>query len=807
MASVITIAGEKLFAAKAQANEQLDIDTFIFANVPAQDPTAPINRDELLPNDHIVHQQIVQQVGRINENVVVYSTVLDSVTGPFEFNWVGLYSSVNQTLVAINHIPSTAKTITEPGAAGNTLNRNFGIEYSGIADLTGINVAPETWQLDFTARLSGMDKLTQQLATDMNGKDWFIEDGFKVVPRATANSFKILPGVGYVSGLRVELENEHVFTVESYPQFVYVDAWFEGDTDSVWKPKLNLTIAENEIDNYIDEAGKKHHVIKIAQVLESGRVMDLRKLGLQASKNYVSSVAGREWEKGGSIISSKEVVVFGHKKWFAPFAENADGKKVVMGECPQGDGNFYLFNEAAVYEMEITVGDGGQFSYLSDAIQYAILFKPAGKEPQVSILLKSGFLISEQIDFKNVDLSFITILSEDQEVLIKRDALVVKVGRWFSAFRFENSKAPNINTLFDMDKKGSAIEKTSLYLINSSMKVEPGKGFKNSGARNVDLTQNSSLVCPFGVFTGAGTVGIRPSSGSRIFGQYADVSYSEYGLSAGSAAVVSAANLKANGCLKGAVIAQGGVTMELQGSELNDCGGDALTAIYQAQINARQVKINNPKGNGILARNGANIQASEALITQALEYGILAEGGAEVSCESATVTGSKINVFARRGGKVSGSLGIYTGGIIHGLYATEGGSINATVSKYQKGNLPNNSDLTVAKGGRINVNERIDGGLSKTPNILDKDGLIETSDIVINSGIVKMPKASSEVTINHGLTVTPTIDEINVNQNSSLGSANQFWVSEVSDSSFKITVDNAPSVLDVDFSWSAKKTK
>ncbi|WP_223296250.1 phage tail-collar fiber domain-containing protein [Shewanella halifaxensis] len=193
MASVITIAGEKLFAAKAQANEQLDIDTFIFANVPDQDPTAPINREEGIPTEHKVHEQIVQQVGRINDNVVVYSAVLDSLTGPFEFNWVGLYSSVNQTLVAINHIPTTVKTITEPGVAGNTLNRNFGIEYSGIADLTGINVAPETWQLDFTARLGGMDKLTQQLAADMNGKDWFIEDGFKVVPRATANSFSVLP--------------------------------------------------------------------------------------------------------------------------------------------------------------------------------------------------------------------------------------------------------------------------------------------------------------------------------------------------------------------------------------------------------------------------------------------------------------------------------------------------------------------------------------------------------------------------------------------------------------------------------------
>ncbi|WP_345850824.1 phage tail protein [Shewanella algae] len=280
MGSVITIAGEKLFAAKAQANQQLDIDTFIFANVPGQDPTAPIDREEPLPPQaQIVHQQVVQQVGRINENVVVYSTVLDSVTGPFEFNWVGLYSSVNQTLVAINHVPTVAKTVTGPGVAGNTLNRNFGIEYSGIADLTGITVAPETWQLDFTARLSGMDELTRQLAADMNGKDWFIGEGFKVVPSATANSFLVTPGVGYVSGLRIELEQEHIINVQTYPQFVYVDAWFAGDTSSMWKPNVKLTVSAEQLDDYVDGNGTNHYICKLATVTENDQVDDLRTVG------------------------------------------------------------------------------------------------------------------------------------------------------------------------------------------------------------------------------------------------------------------------------------------------------------------------------------------------------------------------------------------------------------------------------------------------------------------------------------------------------------------------------------------------
>ncbi|MFK3862627.1 phage tail-collar fiber domain-containing protein [Pseudoalteromonas rhizosphaerae] len=315
MASIITIAGEKLFAAKAQANEQLDIDTFIFANVPLQDATDPINREEGLPTDHVVHQQIVQQVGRINDNVVVYSTVLDSITGPFEFNWVGLYSSINDTLVAINHVPTTPKTATAAGVAGNTLNRNFGIEYSGIADLTGIDVAPETWQLDFTARLKGMDKLTQQLTKDMVGKDSFIDDGFKVIPRSTANTFEMIPGAGYVNGFRVERDTVWYInmTPEQYPLYVYADAYFEGDASSTWAPRV-ITYLSNDPDkqDFVDGSGVQHYMAPLAIIKGDGDVEDLRvSFTLQQDSytrgfNTVAEAQNDKFLKMGQKISIKE---------------------------------------------------------------------------------------------------------------------------------------------------------------------------------------------------------------------------------------------------------------------------------------------------------------------------------------------------------------------------------------------------------------------------------------------------------------------------------------------------------------------
>lgn len=287
MAQVITTAGEQLFAIKAQNNQPLDIDTFIFAYVPGQDSSADIDRNEGLPPvGQRVHQQIVQQRGRVNSNVVIYSTVLDSVTGPFEFNWVGLYSSVNNTLVAISKIPTVVKTVTVPGTAGNILNRNFGIEYSGIADLDGITVDPETWQLDYTARLNGMDELTRQLAADMNGRDWFIDNGFKVEPLPTPNNFKVTAGAGYVSGLRIAIEEEPTLIAASYPQFVYVNAWFDGTAETTWKGQTTFQITPAEQEDYTDETGKRHYLFKLATITAADTVIDHRRpSGLRPHKS------------------------------------------------------------------------------------------------------------------------------------------------------------------------------------------------------------------------------------------------------------------------------------------------------------------------------------------------------------------------------------------------------------------------------------------------------------------------------------------------------------------------------------------
>lgn len=623
MASIITIAGEKLFAAKAQANEQLDIDTFIFANVPGQDAIEPISREEGIPTDHVVHQQIVQQVGRINDNVVVYSTVLDSITGPFEFNWVGLYSSINDTLVAINHVPTTPKTATAAGVAGNTLNRNFGIEYSGIADLTGIDVAPETWQLDFTARLQGMDKLTQQLAADMNGKDWFIEDGFKVEPRETINTFKILPGVGYVSGLRVELENEHIFNVESYPQFVYVDAWFEGDANSTWSPSLMFTVSDTEIDDYTDAAGIKHYVNKLAELTEFDKVEDLRPI------NGLPQKVDNHLTQGKHDAYSIEYVV--------------------------GDALKDLQRAAIVYEKTVIVKVPSDYATLQQAVD-AISGVNTSGNTEVIINIEADHKLTQGLGVFGGDYSAVRITSDDAIVYLDESFTGVNTDVVTPGILGETPrpplffgyrcKYPTIDCVVDMNNKHG----TGLQLAEAEGVVTPGNGVQNAGFRGIQVHGRANI---YGAkFPGASGTGLRMQQASSCNARSANFDYC----------------CKNEEETSASVYASRGVILEFRGGSATHSGGKGLIA-RRSLVNADDSDFSYGEKGGVFAESqgaqvafsrGKALNVNAGAAVRSGDGGVVYAGVAQLSRPSAPHATININgsqIWVNAGTSVNGLYG------------------------------------------------------------------------------------------------------------------------------------------------------
>ncbi|EBN7713458.1 hypothetical protein D0O17_14910 [Salmonella enterica] len=274
--SVITSAFEQLKAQEAAGGQRILIDQFVFANIPGLNVDATPPDTEVLPPDtQIVHRQDVDRAGMVNENTVAYSITLPESTGDFTFNWMGLVSSATNTLCMVVYLHPQEKIKTANGKQGNTLVYSEVMEYAGASASTGITTPVSTWQIDFTARLHGMDEATRKAALDIYGPGLFFDDAFRLTASGTGQA-SFAPGIAYLRGLRVELDAAGTLT---YPtgvvQTVYLDAALTGTLTG--ENKATFTLTSQKTADYTDSLGQAHYVEPVATITASGDITDIRK--------------------------------------------------------------------------------------------------------------------------------------------------------------------------------------------------------------------------------------------------------------------------------------------------------------------------------------------------------------------------------------------------------------------------------------------------------------------------------------------------------------------------------------------------
>ncbi|GDX05723.1 phage tail protein [Buttiauxella sp. A111] len=274
--TAITLAFERWKAQQGANSQPVVLDEFVLANVPGLDPSLPIDRNETLPPaGQIVHRQAVGMTGLVNENAVVYSVTLGSDVGDFSFNWIGLINKATGTLAMVIHAPLQTKYKNASGQQGNVLTRSFLMEYNGAATETQITTPAETWQIDFTARLAGIDERQRLDNIDIYGPGAFLGDGFLVAK--TGNQYFVTQGVGYIGGLRANLAANSNITVTTKPIKVWADVSYHGTLTSAFQTDIKLTLA-TALDNYT-QSGIAHYVFALASIDANGVITDLRPKG------------------------------------------------------------------------------------------------------------------------------------------------------------------------------------------------------------------------------------------------------------------------------------------------------------------------------------------------------------------------------------------------------------------------------------------------------------------------------------------------------------------------------------------------
>ncbi|MEW4342866.1 phage tail protein [Vibrio diabolicus] len=296
--TVITKAFESYKAQQEAVSQPVILDEFVLANVPGLDPTLPIDREEGIPTEHIVHVTDVHQDGFVNPNAVVYSITLDTRIGDFDFNWIGLRNKATGTLAAITHLPTITKYKSIPGVKnGNAITRSILMSYVGAKSATGITVDASTWQIDFTARLFGIDEAERLANRDHYGPASFFADGFLVYK--DADGYKVNAGLAYVEGLRSALAQIQSLSVPAGKQFVYVDTSWQGQVTSRWQSHVVVTVSNTELNHYTDDDGFEHFVSKLATIEADGQVVDHRTLKPDyAPKDYVRDLVSTKSDEG-----------------------------------------------------------------------------------------------------------------------------------------------------------------------------------------------------------------------------------------------------------------------------------------------------------------------------------------------------------------------------------------------------------------------------------------------------------------------------------------------------------------------------
>lgn len=269
--TAIPLQFEKYLQNQISVGKAPDMNEMIFAYIPNLDPSQPIDRNQGLPAVSTwVHQQDIDQVGKLGDNALVYSVVIPGSVAAFTFNAIYLRDK---------NVPNSCGMVvhkaTETKEAGMASTKNLMQQYTGAAQVAGITVDAQTWQIDYQARLLGIEEDMRLANLDNYGHTAFIQ-GFDVTQQADPAKYKVAPGVVYVGGLRAELKNEVIQTISAKPTGLYIDVVRTGTVLSKWQNIVTVRASATPLTDYVDQNQQQHYVARLAGINANGSITDWR---------------------------------------------------------------------------------------------------------------------------------------------------------------------------------------------------------------------------------------------------------------------------------------------------------------------------------------------------------------------------------------------------------------------------------------------------------------------------------------------------------------------------------------------------
>ncbi|WP_458118803.1 phage tail protein [Mannheimia haemolytica] len=142
---------EKYVARQVAKKALVTFDQMIFCNIAGLSESNLGDYLTMPTESQIVHRANISRAGYVDENKVVYSAMLGTNIGDFEFNYIALINRAENVLAVACFTDTIRKRKNKGRTYGNSLSRNLILQFSGARELTGINIPAESWQVDFTS--------------------------------------------------------------------------------------------------------------------------------------------------------------------------------------------------------------------------------------------------------------------------------------------------------------------------------------------------------------------------------------------------------------------------------------------------------------------------------------------------------------------------------------------------------------------------------------------------------------------------------------------------------------------------------
>ncbi|MCE7203162.1 hypothetical protein LZW54_01470 [Campylobacter coli] len=167
--------------------------------------------------------------------------------------------------------------------------------------------------------------------------------------------------------------------------------------------------------------------------------------------------------------------------------------------------------------LEWTVGEGGKFTNLNDALSEALKYN---KSNIITIKLKSGFVFNEKIVFSNANFNNVIISSENDIVKVNPNNAVFSDKLTNYLFLSNYSITPIINIKVDLNPLENSNSTKKIVFLglhqNSRGIISPNKGCMNAVWDAITVQQASTLFADGSIIENAGYDGIFCNQGSIV---------------------------------------------------------------------------------------------------------------------------------------------------------------------------------------------------------------------------------------------------------------------------------------------------